>query len=306
MQHSHRSRRIAGASCIVAEARTNMTDPNHYIATAIKNESPKVPLFTAPCACKILGIKANALTWPWMAAGGSLTLTPTKAVIGGADVALAAAMTPHYEDLLFCQADDGLAITDESVPAAEDTANDMTLLPAVPVAEDAYYFGPLGKFDAIYLNITTAAADLVHTYAWEYWNGAAYVAIPLGDLTDETLGFAVETTGWKKVSWESAAHLAGWATVAVDGDTAYYVRLRVVTYTSDTTIPIGGQVYLVPDGYDDLTAETARDFTLSTTAGVLDLIEGQEVYMICAVANLAVVARSDALYFQLEWTPTEK
>jgi len=38
-------------------------------------------------------------------------------------------------------ADDGGVQTDETVPANNDTASDMTLLPVVPAVDDAYYFG---------------------------------------------------------------------------------------------------------------------------------------------------------------------
>jgi len=47
-------------------------------------------------------------------------------------------------------ADDGGTFTDESTEALDSTADDMTLLPATPAQEDAYYWGdPNNKFGTV-------------------------------------------------------------------------------------------------------------------------------------------------------------
>jgi hypothetical protein len=92
-------------------------------------------------------------------------------------------------------AEDGGSFSDETDEANDATPDDMTLLPATPAQEDAYYFGYdllFGKFD---LNISTAGAG-TWTITWEYWNGA-WVA--LSGVTDDTSGFTVG--GANEISW---------------------------------------------------------------------------------------------------------
>lgn len=89
-----RGRRVRNTSIvpfIVANARTNMTDPNHSFADVISNDTANKAAFVAPCVCKVIRCSANALTFPTTAAGGSVTLKFTKAVIGGTDVDLCTA-----------------------------------------------------------------------------------------------------------------------------------------------------------------------------------------------------------------------
>lgn len=92
-------------------------------------------------------------------------------------------------------AEDGGSFTDETDEANDATPDDMTLLPAAPATNDAYYFGYdllFAKFD---LNISTAGAG-TWTILWEYWNGA-WTA--LSGVTDDTTGFTVG--GTNEVSW---------------------------------------------------------------------------------------------------------
>ena len=67
----------------------------------------------------------------------------------------------------------------------------MTLLPVLPVAGDAYYFGSTGMFNILTLNIGQQG-NWTGTYAWEYWNGSAWVV--LTGLTDNTVGFTAGTS----------------------------------------------------------------------------------------------------------------
>ena len=145
----HRRREVARCKLIVANARTNMTDPNHSVADVIINDSCNKGIFIAPCAAKIERIYVNANVYPTNAAG-TVTVKCTKAVIADTDVDLCTAL-------------------------------------------------------------------------------------------------------------------------AIDNNTD----------------------------------ETAYDATLSTTSGALDLLEGQLVYVVCAVSNNAIVARSSGLIVNLEWRPTE-
>jgi hypothetical protein len=133
-------------------------------------------------------------------------------------------------------ADDGGVQTDETVQANNDTANDMTLLPSVPVVNDAYYFGRSSLWDWLELRMGTAGNgtwDIV----WEYWNGAAWV--PLADVTDNTSGFRV--TGTKLVVFTRPLD---WVPTTVGGiANLYWIRARVLTYTAIVTQPKGTRAF---------------------------------------------------------------
>ena len=107
-----RVRYVATVPVIVANARTNMTDPNHAIADVIKNVTLNKALFCAPCDCEVVRVYANAKAFIECASGGTVTAKATKAVIAGSDVDLCST----------------IAISGESgsVPTAE-TAIDGTL-----------------------------------------------------------------------------------------------------------------------------------------------------------------------------------
>jgi hypothetical protein len=116
-------------------------------------------------------------------------------------------------------ADDGGTQTDETAEANSPTTNDMTLTPATPVVNDAYYFGHQEQFARLKLWVTTAGADT--TLTWEYYNGSGWSA--LTGVTDGTSNF--ETTGDNVVSWTIPGN---WATTTVNAQGPYYyVRARV-------------------------------------------------------------------------------
>jgi len=128
-------------------------------------------------------------------------------------------------------------LTDETAAAQNTTANDMTLLPAVPAVNDAYYFGHAKKFDVMKLNIGTQGVG-VWTIVWEYWNGTTWAA--LVGLTDGTTGFTA-AVGNREVSHTPQGD---WATTAVATITLYWIRARVSAYTSVTTQPKGTQSWI--------------------------------------------------------------
>lgn len=146
-------------------------------------------------------------------------------------------------------ADDGGVQTDDTTAANNDTANDMTLLPAVPAVNDAYYFGGGRTYSQLTVNIGTQGVG-TWTITWEYWNGA-WVA--LSGVTDNTNGFTA-TTGNKTVTFTTPTD---WATTTVKTISAYWIRARVSAYTSKTTIPKGTQSFT---GLDML--ELGNNFTI--------------------------------------------
>lgn len=135
-------------------------------------------------------------------------------------------------------ADDGGSTTDETTVANNATANDMTLLPATPAVNDAYYFGGPYRFNSLLVNVGIAGVGS-WTITWEYYNGA-WVA--LSGVTDNTNGFT--TSGEQKISYTLPAD---WAEVAVKGITSYWLRVRVSAYISIVTQPKGTQAWVKYD-----------------------------------------------------------
>jgi hypothetical protein len=174
-------------------------------------------------------------------------------------------------------ADDGGAYTDETTEANEDTGDDMTLLPAVPVDDDAYIIGMSHKFDRVLINVTTAGTG---TYAieWQYWDGTQWTA--LSDVTDDTTGFTV--AGLNDVTWTVPSD---WATTTINSQGPFYFVRANFTDTSIGTVPAGGQAY-AGDGtraaYDTGTnvltvaaiADGIGDKTLAVEAKLPDADEG--------------------------------
>lgn len=134
-------------------------------------------------------------------------------------------------------ADDGGVQTDETTAANNATANDMTLLPAVPAVDDAYYFGLSTPWDWLCLNIGTAGAG-VWTIVWEYWNGSTWPSLPSG-YYDTSNGF--RNGGKQSLSF---VRPTDWATSSIMLMDLYWVRARVTAYTSVTTQPLGTQAWI--------------------------------------------------------------
>jgi len=129
-------------------------------------------------------------------------------------------------------ADDGGAQTDETAAARSPAVNDMTLLPVLPVAGDAYYIGFNYPFNRVWLNIGTAGNGnwaLVE----EYWNGA-WAA--LAGVIDNTNEFTV--AGLNSVSFTKPGD---WALTSILGMNLYWIRFRVSAFVSIVTQPLGTQ-----------------------------------------------------------------
>ena len=133
-------------------------------------------------------------------------------------------------------ADDGGVQTDETTQANNPTANDMTLLPAVPAVNDAYYFGLSTVWDWLSLNIGQTGTG-TWTIVWEYWNGSTWASLP--GAYDTSNGF--RNSGYQSVGF----HRPGdWATSSIMLVNLYWIRARVSAYTSITTQPLGTQAWI--------------------------------------------------------------
>ncbi len=127
------------------------------------------------------------------------------------------------------KAADGAVFTDETAAARNQVINDVTLLPVLPVVGDAIYVGALQKFSAITIDISTpGVGDWVVT--WEFWNGSAWVSVPNPQDGTGSMQLAGENT----VRFDEPV---GWATVAVDSTTMFWVRGRLSTLTAHTSSP---------------------------------------------------------------------
>lgn len=140
--------------------------------------------------------------------------------------------------ILGARADDGGVFTNQIAAAQGQVADDVTLLPAAPAVNDAYYFGlDTGTFSGLLVN-TSTAGDGDWEIAWEYWNGAAWVDLPAID--DGTNAFRI--AGERRVRWTVPGD---WAAVAVDGQTSFWVRARVSAFTSIAAQPLGSYVVVL-------------------------------------------------------------
>ncbi len=139
---------------------------------------------------------------------------------------------------------EGSPYTTQLTGSRNPTAGDMTLLPATPAENDAYYFGYSAIFNKIDITITQKGAG-TWTLVWEYYDtDTSWKAV--SGLTDGTTSFT-SATGTKTVTFTPSGT---WAQVAVNSTTAYWIRARISAYTSVTTQPLAGQawVYLTDNG----------------------------------------------------------
>lgn len=91
-----RTRHVNSVKLSVAAARTNNTAPNRIMATLIQNETEVIPIFTAPCAGRVLRIYANGTPYVDMDVSGTVVATTYKsaATALGAGIAIGAATVP--------------------------------------------------------------------------------------------------------------------------------------------------------------------------------------------------------------------
>jgi hypothetical protein len=132
-------------------------------------------------------------------------------------------------------ADDGGVYTDETTEANEATADDMTLFPATPAANDAYLIGMSAQFSRVLFNVSTAGVG-TYTVAWEYWNGSGWSA--LTGVTDDTGAF--KNAGLNDVVFTLPSN---WAATTINSQGPfYYIRAKIDAGTT-TTVPLAGRAY---------------------------------------------------------------
>ena len=140
-------------------------------------------------------------------------------------------------EAIIARALDGAVYTNQDAAAANATANDMTLLPAIEEVNDAYHFRATGKFCGVLLNVGTAGVGSAIT--WEYYTGASSVATLT--ISDQSAGFTA--SGLVLITFDPPSN---WVSNTIDGHTGCGIRARCST-ASFTTQPLGTQAWLVKD-----------------------------------------------------------
>lgn len=139
-------------------------------------------------------------------------------------------------------------------------AYSFSAFPTPATNNDALYIGCTIGIPFPGIKITLSAPLTVSTgtastaLAWEYWNGGAWVTLPIMSTLSGTpytnygmQTFAYSTTiinpGDKSYQYRFG-YIPSWATTTVNGVLAYWVRARLITAANITQIPVVVQVKL--------------------------------------------------------------
>lgn len=106
---------------------------------------------------------------------------------------------------------------------------------ASTTVNDAMYFGVTGgMWNNVYGNTVTPTANASYLPVWEYWNGSAWTG-----FTPTASGIWYGGVGWA-YEW-TIASLVGWTVKTINGQSAFWVRWRIGTWTSTGTPALQGQ-----------------------------------------------------------------
>lgn len=158
---------------------------------------------------------------------------------------------------------DGGVYTDDTTDAGDVGAGDVSMLPAVEAINDACLFGWGAPFRGVRIDIGTPGVGA--TGVWEYWNGAAWAAIP--GVVDATSGLTA-AAGNHDVTFTPPSDWAPSDPGAAATETLYYVQFRV-TAANFSTIPIADQIW-INGGYNNYAAAIGSiNRTISLTQPIL-------------------------------------
>lgn len=110
------------------------------------------------------------------------------------------------------------------------TTGDIALLPAVPANNDAAFFGANEKFWCIDVYMDGGVDNTDNVFSIMYWDGNLWKVIP--GITDGTNGGTAGRTFYQN-GRIAFAPPADWAAVAVNGVTAYWIKVVVTTFGVD-------------------------------------------------------------------------
>lgn len=135
---------------------------------------------------------------------------------------------------------------------------------------DILYIGATGgPFASVLFDVLTANTAL--TLVWEYWNGAAWVGALNTD--DRTSNFTI--TGLNSVGFQPPS---AWATVAVNGVTAYWTRVRVTVVGAGNVPTVNDGPFAIQDPWIEID-ETRLD-------GDIQAILQQKLYNLTGVPSV--------------------
>lgn len=137
----------------------------------------------------------------------------------------------------------GTAFADDTADANDADAGDVDLLPATPALNDAVYIGHASKFCKVKATISQERTG-VATLVFEYWNGAAWVAVPTVD--DDTAGWTAAPGTYFIHFVPPADWVANTAGNGPNGTAGFFVRMRVSVLTSVTQQPQATQLWVLP------------------------------------------------------------
>jgi hypothetical protein len=137
--------------------------------------------------------------------------------------------------------DSPLTFVDQTANANSGTAADWIVFPATEALGDYVAIGSAVPFTSLTLSNAGGTAGVGGTVDWEYWDGAAWVA--LAGVVDGTTGFTAAPSAGQVVSFTLPAN---WAPVVLNsGDALYYVR-AVITQVYATN-PVYSQGVVTGD-----------------------------------------------------------
>ncbi|MEQ4489556.1 MAG: choice-of-anchor R domain-containing protein [Dehalococcoides mccartyi] len=113
---------------------------------------------------------------------------------------------------------------------------DVEPFPTVPAVGDGLYVGNVTQFDTVRLWVNQQGLGSF-TITAKYYNGSTWLALTLLGSGDQI--FSYKRSGHR---WLSFIRPTDWATFTVDGNSLYWVKFEVATYSSLTQMPKIGNV----------------------------------------------------------------
>jgi hypothetical protein len=132
--------------------------------------------------------------------------------------------------------DDGGSFTNITTAATNDSTADVAWR-ASEVVNDAMYIGHANPFNSLVVNRASCTAGVGGVFAIEYYNGTTWVAVP--SRFDQTSNFTSAVADRQVIQWRRPAD---GTTTTVNGQSAYWIRLRITTVWS--TNPTVSRIYI--------------------------------------------------------------
>ena len=196
----------------------------------------------------LLGIGLSIARFPWRTGiPGSL---PTASTLAYLPANMPASPTMVHlgngqGDLSSTQRYDTIWNYDDSAAAFSANFADSASWPlwsvsgSLPAVQDIVYFGSHVQINrAVMLDIATALVATGLTLALEYWTGAAWTALTQGTdfliYPQSVLNNIYKSTGQWVITYQPPTDSA---TISINGNVRYYIRLRIAALTTWTTTP---------------------------------------------------------------------